>query len=71
MHACFDFLGQNTGGGGGGGGRGAPTPTPCPGRGMGSPSPSPCHVPESYGQLCLSRQKLMHVLNEDTHFDLY
>ena len=61
MHACFDFLGQNTGGGGGGGGGG----------GMGSPSPSPCHVPESYGQLCLSRQKLMHVLNEDTHFDLY
>ena len=59
MHACFDFLGQNTGGGGGGGGA------------LGSSSPSPCHVPESYGQLCLSRQKLMHVLNEDAHFDLY
>ena len=56
MHACFDFLGQNTWGGGGG---------------MGSPSPTPCHVPESYGQLCLSRQKLMHVLNEDAHLDLY
>ena len=56
MHACFDFLGQKTGGGGGG---------------MGSPSPSPCHIPESYAQLCLSRHKLMHVLNEDAHFDLY
>ena len=57
MHACFDFLGQNTGGGGGGG--------------MGTPSPTPCHVPESYAQLCLLRQKLMHVLIEDAHFHLY
>ena len=41
------------------------------GGGMGSPSPTPCHVPESYAQLCLLRQKLMHVLIEDAHFDLY
>jgi len=59
MRACFDFLKQKLGGGGGVGG------------GMGSPSPSPCHVSESYAQLCLSRQKLMHVLNEDAHPDLY
>ena len=58
MRACFDFLEQKTEGGGGGGG-------------MGSPSPLPCHIPESYAQLCLSRRKLMHVLNEDAHLDLY
>ena len=65
FYACMFWLFGTKhwggGGGGGGGGRG----------GMGSPNPSPCHVPKSYGQLCLSRQKLMHVLNEDTHFDLY
>ena len=59
FYACMFWLfgAKNWGGGGGGG--------------MGSPSPTPCPNPESYAQLCLSRRKLMHVLNEDAHLDLY
>ena len=58
FYACMFWLFGTKHWGGGGGGGGPPRPPPSP-------------APGGYGQLCLSRQKLMHVLNEDAHFDLY